>query len=139
MARVNLEVDHQKKKLCGRQIKILIVFLSKIFRYIPWNFHETFHGQYEFDKQRDLVRFINLAQKQELLVILRPGPYICSEWDYGGFPYWIFTQCGDKIRTSDEKYIGLVDKWFGVLFSRLTPLLYTNGGPIISLQVSIVE
>ena len=86
-----------------------------------------------------MARFINLAQKQDLLVILRPGPYICSEWDYGGFPFWIYEQCGDKIRTSDDKYIGLVDKWFGMLFSKLTPLLYAEGGPIIALQVSKIH
>ena len=68
-------------------------------------------------------------------MILRPGPYICAEWDYGGYPYWIFKHCGEKIRTSDDKYLGLVDKWFNVLFPRLTTLFYDNGGPVVALQV----
>ena len=107
-----------------------------IFRYIAWNYHETVPGRYFFEDQKDLVKFIELAQQQGLLVILRPGPYICAEWDYGGFPAWIYSICKDKIRTSNATYMKLVDRWFQNLFPRLEHLLYENGGPIIAFQVS---
>jgi len=82
-----------------------------------------------------LATFIKIAQMNDLLVILRPGPYICAEWDYGGFPYWISKEHKQTIRTSDAKYMKLVDQWFSVLMPIVEPLLYKNGGPIISIQV----
>uniref|UniRef100_A0A7M6DLT0 Beta-galactosidase n=1 Tax=Clytia hemisphaerica TaxID=252671 RepID=A0A7M6DLT0_9CNID len=109
--------------------------LNTIQTYIAWNYHETVPGRYFFEGQKDLVKFIELAQQQDLLVILRPGPYICAEWDYGGFPAWIYSMCKDKIRTSDATYMKLVDRWFKNLFPRLEHLLYENGGPVIAFQV----
>lgn len=110
--------------------------LNAIETYVAWNLHEMFKGKYAFEDQNDIVKFIQLAQHHDLLVILRPGPYICAEWEYGGFPYWLVNSMDrTKIRTSDSVYLSLVDEWFSELMKRIKPLLYSNGGPIITVQI----
>ncbi|KAK3752402.1 hypothetical protein QZH41_008606, partial [Actinostola sp. cb2023] len=104
--------------------------------YVAWNVHEPEVGRYNFEGDNDLVEFIKLADSLGLLVILRPGPYICGEWDLGGFPGWLLKDTSMILRSSkDQAYINAVDKWMGVLLPLVKPLLYANGGPIISVQV----
>ena len=82
------------------------------------------------------MRFIDLAASLDLLVILRPGPYICAEVDFGGLPSWLLELHPDiKIRSADLKYLSHVDNWFDVLLPMIKPRLYSNGGPIIMVQV----
>ncbi|XP_021705359.1 beta-galactosidase isoform X2 [Aedes aegypti] len=84
----------------------------------------------------DIERFVQLAQNEDLLVILRPGPYICAERDMGGFPYWLLNKYpGIQLRTADVAYLREVRTWYAELFSRLEPYFYGNGGPIIMVQV----
>jgi len=106
--------------------------------YIPWNFHETTPGVYDFSGWKDVNSFFELANAMDLLVFLRPGPYICAEWDFGGFPGWILDFDDPPIqnlRTYDEGYLKLVERWWRVLFAELQPSLYENGGPIVMSQV----
>jgi len=106
---------------------------NAIQTYIPWNWHEPYEGQYQnFNK---LVNFIKLAQKHDLLVILRGGPYVCGEWEFGGFPYWLLKNSSIKLRTSDKVFLTYVETWLSKLLTVLRPLLYANGGPVIMLQV----
>ena len=114
---------------------MLKIYLINPFRYVAWNLHEMFKGLYNFADDLDLVTFIKLAQAEGLLVILRPGPYICAEWEYGGFPYWLIKEVPLDIRTTNKLYMSLVDQWFSILLTKMKPLLYSNGGPIISVQV----
>lgn len=107
-----------------------------MFRYVAWNLHELFEGSYNFDGRLDIVRFIKMAQEEDLLVILRPGPYICAEWEFGGLPYWLIKTDPTKIRTNTTSYMSKVDKWFSVLLTKLKPYIYSNGGPVIAVQVS---
>ena len=97
-----------------------------------------FEDVYHFENDLDLVSYIKMAQQYDLLVLLRPGPYIDSEWEYGGFPYWMSNKVGKLVRTSDEGFLNLVNKWFSVLLPKIEPLLYENGGPIIGVQVENV-
>lgn len=109
--------------------------LNAIQTYVEWSSHEPSPGHYDFEGQNNLVEFINLAQKEDLLVILRVGPYICAERDMGGFPYWLLRTPNIKLRTSDPNYLTPVDRWLEILLPKIRPLLYENGGPIIMVQI----
>jgi len=110
--------------------------LNTIQTYVAWNGHEPKQGQYVFNGTYDVEKFIKLAQELELLVIVRAGPYICAEWEFGGFPAWLLKNRSIVLRSSkDKNYLNAVDSWMGVLLPKLKPLLYENGGPIISVQV----
>nr|XP_020030759.1 beta-galactosidase isoform X2 [Castor canadensis] len=118
-----------------RLLKMKMAGLNAIQTYVAWNFHEPQPGHYEFSGDHDVEYFIQLAHNLGLLVILRPGPYICAEWDMGGLPAWLLEKKSIVLRSSDPDYLGAVDKWLGVLLPKMKPLLYQNGGPIITVQV----
>ncbi|KAM6169237.1 beta-galactosidase [Rhynchocyon petersi] len=118
-----------------RLLKMRMAGLNAIQMYVPWNFHEPQPGKYQFSGDRDVEYFIRLAHELELLVILRPGPYICAEWDMGGLPAWLLENESIQLRSSDPNYLAAVEKWLGVLLPKMKPLLYQNGGPIITVQV----
>lgn len=119
-----------------RLSKMYAAGLNAVQTYVPWNFHEPSPGVYVFDGDRDVITFINAAQEVGLLVILRPGPYICAEWEMGGFPSWLLTiDPSIALRSSDPTYLYYADRWLTVLLSQIEPLLYENGGPVISVQV----
>ena len=119
-----------------RMSKMRAAGLNALQTYVEWNSHEPEQGKYDFSGDNDLVRFIKLAQKHDLLVLLRVGPYIDAERDMGGFPYWLLSINPQiKLRTSDQSYLAQVEKWFSVLLPKIKPLLYNNGGPIIMVQV----
>ncbi|XP_048754699.2 beta-galactosidase-like isoform X2 [Ostrea edulis] len=116
--------------------KMYAAGLDTIQFYIPWNYHEPEKGQYDFEGQRDFVQFIKLAQEVGLLVLIRAGPYICGEWDFGGFPAWLLKENPKMVlRTMDPTYIKYVDIWMDKLLPMLTPLLYENGGPVLMVQI----
>uniref|UniRef100_A0A3B4BLL7 Uncharacterized protein n=1 Tax=Periophthalmus magnuspinnatus TaxID=409849 RepID=A0A3B4BLL7_9GOBI len=117
-----------------RLLKMYMAGLNAIQTYIPWNYHEESPGQYNFSGDRDLMYFLKLAQDIGLLVILRPGPYICGEWEMGGLPAWLLNKKDIVLRSSD-KGEGAVDRWMGKLLPMIKPYLYENGGPIITVQV----
>ncbi|PFX20793.1 Beta-galactosidase [Stylophora pistillata] len=111
--------------------------LNAVQTYVAWNIHEPVHGQYNFDGDADIVSFIELANSLGLLVIVRAGPYICAEWEFGGFPPWLLkSNTSMSLRsTENPQYLSYVKSWMSVLLPKLKPLLYANGGPIISVQV----
>ena len=109
--------------------------LNAVQTYVPWNFHETVPGLYDFDGRKNLLLFIKTAQEVGLLVIVRAGPYICAEWDMGGFPSWLLADDDVVLRSSNSAYLKYVDRWMGHLLPLIKPYLYENGGPIISVQV----
>ena len=118
-----------------RIYKMKLAGLDTIQTYIAWNFHELFPGHYRFDGDADLEGFLNLANEMGMLVVLRPGPYICAEWTYGGLPYWLIKEPGIKFREYSEPYIKAIASWFKVVLPKVKPYLYANGGPIITVQV----
>ena len=102
--------------------------------YCAWNMHEPKPGTFGFTGRLDIVRFIKEAEKAGLMVIVRPGPYICAEWEFGGLPWWIQREEGLEIRCRNEVYIRYFDRYLDELLGRVRPLLCTNGGPVILLQ-----
>lgn len=103
--------------------------------YVPWNYHETVENEYDFEGQKDLHTFIKTAQELGLYVIVRPAPFICAEWEFGGFPAWLLNDRNMKIRTSDDAFINKVAKYYDELFKILTPLQIDNDGPIVMMQI----
>ncbi|GIN74631.1 beta-galactosidase [Bacillus sp. J14TS2] len=118
-----------------RLLKLKAAGLNTVETYVAWNIHEPEEGQFNFEGIADIVRFVETAEKVGLHVIVRPGPYICAEWEFGGFPYWLMTVPGIKLRCFNKPYLEKVDRYFDVLFEKLNPLLSSNGGPIIALQI----
>uniref|UniRef100_A0A8C1ZUE6 Beta-galactosidase n=1 Tax=Cyprinus carpio TaxID=7962 RepID=A0A8C1ZUE6_CYPCA len=118
-----------------RLLKMYMAGLNAIQTYVPWNFHEPVPGQYDFSGDRDLEHFLQLCRDIGLLVIMRPGPYICAEWDMGGLPSWLLKKKDIVLRSSDPDYLAAVDKWMGQLLPIISRHLYQNGGPIITVQV----
>ncbi|KAL7019661.1 hypothetical protein ACKWTF_011198 [Chironomus riparius] len=110
--------------------------LHVVTTYVEWSLHNPKDDVYDFTGIADLEQFIQLAQQEDLLVILRPGPYICAERDMGGFPYWLLNKYPQiQLRTDDADYKLEVAKWYAVLMTRMQKFLYGNGGPIIMVQV----
>ena len=109
--------------------------LNTITTYVFWNLHEPRPGVYDFAGQNDVAEYIREAQQEGLNVILRPGPYVCAEWDLGGYPAWLLKDRTLILRSTDPKYIAAMNEWFARLAKELSPLLLHNGGPIIAIQV----
>lgn len=103
--------------------------------YIPWNFHEPTRGDYRFTNGADVGKFLDMAGDIGLMVIARPGPYICSEWDGGALPYWLNTDTSLKFRQNDERWLAEVARWYDVVLPIILPRQATNGGSVIAVQV----
>lgn len=102
--------------------------------YCAWNMHEKIPGEFDFSGILDIAAFIKTAQKFDLMVIVRPGPYICAEWEFGGLPWWIQNEDDMEIRCMNKTYITYFDRYLDHLCDAIRPLLCTNGGPIIMVQ-----
>lgn len=109
--------------------------LNTITTYIFWNEHEPSPGVYDFTGQNDIAEFIREAQSEGLYVILRPGPYVCAEWEFGGYPAWLLKDHSIVVRSSDPKFMEPARRWLLRLGKELAPLQIGNGGPIIAVQV----
>lgn len=100
-----------------------------------WGQHEPVQGRYNFTGRLDLRRFFDCAHDEDLLVYLRPGPYICGEHDFGGFPIWLRDVPGIQFRTFNQPFMDATRRWFDLLFTYLRPQLRSKGGPIAFVQV----
>jgi beta-galactosidase len=109
--------------------------LNTVETYVFWNLHETSPGQFDFSGQNDVAEFVREAQQEGLFVILRPGPYVCAEWDFGGYPAWLLRDPNMEVRTSNPAFIAAASRWLHRLGQELAPLQSGNGGPIIAVQV----
>lgn len=124
-----------KQQYEDRLLKLKACGFNTVETYVPWNLHEPKEGQFVFDGFYDFNEFIKTAEKLDLMVIVRPGPFICAEWEMGGLPGWLLKDKNIKLRCMDEKYLAHVDRWFDEFIPRLVPHLCTNGGPVIAVQV----
>jgi beta-galactosidase len=109
--------------------------LNAVCAYLYWNRHEPRPGEFRFDGWNDVAAFCSIAQQEGLLVILRPGPYSCAEWDLGGFPWWLLKTPDIKLRTRDPRYTAACRRYLLEVGKQLSPLQITRGGPIIMVQV----
>uniref|UniRef100_A0A8C8DMQ5 Si:dkey-224e22.2 n=1 Tax=Oryzias sinensis TaxID=183150 RepID=A0A8C8DMQ5_9TELE len=109
--------------------------LRSMLIYVPWNLHEPERGTFNFHDQLDLKSYIRLAAEMGLWVILRPGPYICAEWDLGGLPSWLLQDKDMQLRTTYPGFVNAVNLYFDKLIPTVKPLMFEEGGPIIAVQV----
>lgn len=116
--------------------------LNAVETYVPWNLHEPHEGVYDFghggsdmEQFLDIEEFLKVAKEEDLFAIVRPGPYICSEWEFGGLPSWLLRYKNIKIRTSERTWMEKVTRYFNMLLPILAMLQFTRGGPVIALQV----
>jgi beta-galactosidase len=109
--------------------------LNTVETYVAWNLHEPRPGEFHFEGRLDIVRFIQTAGELGLKVIVRPGPYICSEWEFGGLPSWLLKDPSMQVRCTYPPYLEAVGRYLEALLPRLTPLQASRGGPIIAMQV----
>ena len=103
--------------------------------YIFWNYHEMEEGKFDFTGNKDIAEFCRLAQKNGMYIIVRPGPYVCAEWEMGGLPWWLLKNDSIQLRTLDADYMNHVEKFMAEVGKQLGPLQITNGGNIIMVQV----
>ncbi|MBO5224609.1 MAG: beta-galactosidase [Clostridia bacterium] len=103
--------------------------------YCAWNMHEKQPDVFDFSRNLDIASFIRTASEEGLMVIVRPGPYICAEWEFGGLPWWLQTMQGMEIRCNNPVYMERFTNYLVHIFDEIRPLLFTNGGPVIMLQL----
>ncbi|CAK6972297.1 beta-galactosidase-1-like protein 2 [Scomber scombrus] len=118
-----------------RLLKLKACGLNTLTTYVPWNLHEPERGTFNFKDQLDLEAYLRLAARLGLWVILRPGPYICAEWDLGGLPSWLLQDKNMKLRTTYPGFTDAVNSFFNQLIKKVVPHQYSKGGPIIAVQV----
>ncbi|MCP9612830.1 beta-galactosidase [Coprobacter tertius] len=109
--------------------------LNTISTYVFWNFHEKQPGVFDFKGQADLSEFLHIAQEEGLYVILRPGPYVCAEWDFGGYPWWLLEEKGMIYRSKDPKFMNACNRYIKRLGKEVSRQTITKGGNIIMVQV----
>ncbi len=109
--------------------------LNTVCAYLFWNVHEPQPGQFNWSGAADAAEFCRLAQKEGLYVILRPGPYSCAEWEFGGFPWWLLKKKDIQLRTRDPYYLERCRMYLDQVGKALGPLQVSHGGPIVMVQV----
>ncbi|GAA0547156.1 beta-galactosidase [Chitinophaga japonensis] len=109
---------------------------NTIAAYVFWNYHEQEPGHFDFTTgNHNITEFIRLAQEEGMWVLLRPGPYVCAEWEFGGLPPYLLRTPGIKVRCMDPRYMTAVERYVKTLAAVVKPLLVSNGGPILMVQI----
>jgi beta-galactosidase len=118
-----------------RLLKLKACGFNTVETYLAWNVHEPKEGQFQFEGIANVAGFIRLAGELGLHVIVRPSPFICAEWEFGGLPAWLLKDSDMQLRCYDPSYLEKVDRYYDKLIPLLVPLLSSNGGPVIAVQV----
>ncbi|WP_343746854.1 glycoside hydrolase family 35 protein [Chitinophaga sp.] len=109
---------------------------NTIAAYVFWNYHEQTKGQFDFSTgNHNIAEFIRIAQEEGMWVILRPGPYVCAEWEFGGLPPYLLQTPDIKVRCMDPRYMEAVTRYVTNLAAEVKPMLVTNGGPVVMMQI----
>lgn len=109
--------------------------MNTVCLYVFWNIHEQEEGKFDFTGNNDVAAFCRLAQKNGMYVIVRPGPYVCAEWEMGGLPWWLLKKKDIRLREQDPYFMQRVEIFEKEVGKQLAPLTIQNGGPIIMVQV----
>jgi len=118
-----------------RMLKMRAMGLNTLETYVAWNLHEPKPDKFDFSGWLNLERYIEMAGDLDLKVIVRPGPYICSEWEFGGLPAWLLKDPGMRLRCMYQPYLDAVDRYLDQVMRQIVPQQVTRGGPVIALQV----
>ncbi|OKS88656.1 glycoside hydrolase family 35 protein [Mucilaginibacter polytrichastri] len=108
--------------------------LNTIGTYVFWNSHEETPGKYTFSGNNDIAEFVRIAKEEGMWVVMRPSPYACAEWEFGGYPWWLLKDSTVKVRSKDERFISAYRNYIKELSKQLVPYLVTNGGNILMVQ-----
>ncbi len=110
--------------------------LNTVATCVFWNYHETAPGVWDFKTgNKDLAEYIKTAGEEGMYVILRPGPYVCAEWEFGGYPWWLQNNPELEIRTNNEAFLDSCQNYLQHLHAEIDGLFASQGGPIIMTQV----
>ncbi|HTO94827.1 MAG TPA: beta-galactosidase family protein, partial [Bacteroidota bacterium] len=109
--------------------------LNTIATYVFWNYQEPEPGKYNFGGNADVAAFVRTAGEEGLWVIIRPSPYACAEWEFGGYPWWLLNEKNISVRSKDPRFLDLCTAYYGELGRQLAPLQITRGGNIIMVQI----
>lgn len=109
--------------------------LNTISTYVFWNMHEPEKGHFDFRGGADVARFVRICQEEGMYVLLRPGPYACAEWEFGGYPYWLLKEPGLTVRSDNPAFLDASRRYLAELAKQTAPLQVTHGGPILMVQV----
>ncbi|HWZ05073.1 MAG TPA: beta-galactosidase family protein [Mucilaginibacter sp.] len=109
--------------------------LNTIGTYVFWNAEEPEEGKFDFTGNNDIAEFVRIAKEEGLWVVLRPSPYACAEWEFGGYPWWLLKDKTLKVRSKDPKFLKYYHDYIMQLGKQLSPLLITNGGNILMVQI----
>jgi beta-galactosidase len=109
---------------------------NAIAAYVFWNYHESEPGKFDFrSENRDIAGFFRIVQEEGMWALLRPGPYVCAEWEFGGLPPYLLRIPDIRIRCMDPRYMAAVSQYLRQLAAVIRPLLVTRGGPILMVQI----
>ncbi len=127
--RIPREYWDQRIKLCKA------LGMNTVCLYVFWNAHEPKPDRFDFTGQNDLREFVKLCQANDMKVILRPGPYVCAEWEMGGLPWWLLKKKDIRLREQDPYFMERVDKFQKAVAEQVGDLTIENNGPIVMVQV----
>lgn len=109
--------------------------INTVSTYVFWDIHERKPGVFDFSGQADLAKFIKICGEEDMYVILRPGPYVCAEWDFGGYPYWLQLEKDMVWRSDNPAFLKACERYITRLGQEVSHLTFKNGGPILMVQV----
>ena len=118
-----------------RLMKIKACGCNTVETYVAWNLHEPREGEYDFSGNLDLDAYLSLIEELGMRAIVRPGPYICSEWEFGGLPWWLLCYDDIALRCCNDRYLEKVDRWFDRLIPVIAAHQVGSGGCVIMVQV----
>ncbi|HZX58060.1 MAG TPA: beta-galactosidase family protein, partial [Mucilaginibacter sp.] len=109
--------------------------INTIGTYVFWNLHEPEKGKFDFSGNNNIAEFVRIAKEEGLWVILRPSPYVCAEWEFGGYPYWLQNEKGLEVRSKETQYLKEYETYIKEIGKQLAPLQVNHGGNILMVQI----